>query len=69
MDETLAIQTLQDLIRSLESMGCDTASIRQFFEVGEWLVAFEGVEMVYGDVVADVEAQAKIARLRDYFAD
>lgn len=69
MDETLAIQTLEELIRSLEGMGRDTAAIRQFFDVGEWLVAFEGVEMVYGDIAADADAQAKIAWLRAYFDD
>jgi hypothetical protein len=69
MEEKFAIQTLEDLIRSLDGMGRDTASIRQFFDVGEWLIAFEGIEVAYGEVAADADAQAKIAWLRAYFDD
>lgn len=46
-----AIQTLEDLILQLEQLGHDTSSIRQFFAVGEWLIAFEGVEIALSKIV------------------
>jgi hypothetical protein len=47
MTENDMIDKLEKIILNLEQRGLDTNSIKQFFDVGEWLIAFEGVEKIY----------------------
>ncbi|UHS59542.1 hypothetical protein [Agrobacterium vaccinii] len=67
-DGVAAIQTLEDLILQLEQLGHDTSSIRQFFAVGEWLIAFEGVEIAYSKLSIDGETREKMISLDQYFS-
>lgn len=67
-DGVAAIQTLEDLILQLEQLGHDTSSIRQFFAVGEWLIAFEGVKIAYSKLSVDNETREKMISLDQYFS-
>jgi hypothetical protein len=69
MDERAAIQILNELIVHLDDEGEDTSSIRQFFDVGEWLVAFEGIEAAFSGMPPDDDTQKKIRLLERYFSD
>jgi len=68
MEEKAAIQTLEDLIIKLEGAGDDTSSIRQFFDVGEWLIAFEGLEIAYSKLPEDNETREKMMSFDKYFS-
>ncbi len=68
VDGVAAIQTLEDLILQLEKLGHDTSPIRQFFAVGEWLIAFEGVEIAYSKLSVDNETREKMISLDQYFS-
>lgn len=48
--DTVAIIKLEDLIRGLGDDGRDISAIGHFFEVGEWLIAFEGVENAFSNI-------------------
>ncbi len=67
-DGVAAIQTLEDLTLQLEQLGHDTSSIRQFFAVGEWLIAFEGLEIAYSKLSIDGETREKMISLDQYFS-
>ena len=67
-DGVAAIQTLEDLILQLEKLGHDTSPIRQLFAVGEWLIAFEGVEISYSKLSVDNETREKMISLDQYFS-
>jgi len=67
MDEHEAIAKIEGLMQKLELGGYDVSTIRHFFDVGEWLMALEGIENVYADLIPDHEAQTDINALRDYF--
>lgn len=67
--DTVAIIKLEELIRRLGDDGRDNSAIGQFFEVGEWLIAFEGVENAFSNIPLDNETRDKLLWLRGYFGD
>ena len=66
MDEPEAIDKTERLMQKLELGGHDVSSIRRFFDAGEWLIAFEGIENLRSDLTS--EAQTDISFLRNYFS-
>lgn len=69
MEEREAILKIEKLMLKLEVAGCDVSSIRHFFEVGEWLIAFEGIENLSSNLKSDSDAQDDINLLQRYFSD
>ncbi len=69
MSDTVAIIKLEELIRRLGDEGRDISAIGHFFEVGEWLIAFEGVENAFSKIPLDNETRDKLLWLREYFGD
>jgi hypothetical protein len=67
MDERRMIETLEYLEKAIAEKGHDTASIRRFLDVGEWLIAFEGIENFKRFDVFIKSDVAMIDSLRDYF--
>lgn len=45
-DELSAINALERQIAYLDRCAYDTRSIKHFFEVGEWLISFKGIENI-----------------------
>ncbi len=68
MNETKAIDKIERLMQRLELEGHDVSSIRHFFDAGEWLIAFEGIENLKSNLTCDHEAGRDINSLRDYFS-
>jgi hypothetical protein len=69
MEERAAIRKLNELIVNLDDRGEDTSLTRRFFDVGEWLLAFEGIETAFSGMSLDDDTQEKIKLLERYFAD
>ncbi|TDK31272.1 hypothetical protein E2F50_20235 [Rhizobium deserti] len=67
--ETVVIIKLDELIRRLRDDGKDISAIGQFFDVGEWLIAFEGIENAFSETPIDDETGDKIQWLKAYFAN
>lgn len=70
MIETQMIPKLEHVIRTLGNRGLDTSSCKRFFDVGEWLISFEGVEnLVNANGIVDESILADYRELTAYFAD
>ncbi|MEB2844816.1 hypothetical protein GAO09_01420 [Rhizobiales bacterium RZME27] len=65
LTEDEAIAGIERLTSALEQRSLETRSIRQFFNVGEWLLAFEGLEAC-ATYFTDAERN-ELAALKDYF--
>lgn len=68
MTEHEMIDTLEWLIARSRDEGHETGSIQQLFDVGEWLIAFEGVmALAEADPPLRAELAGEIDRLDRYF--
>ncbi len=65
LSEYEAIAAIERLMSALEQRSLKTEMIRQFFNVGEWLLAFEGLEACTA-YFTDAE-KSELAALKDYF--
>ena len=68
MTEAEMIRILQRQLELLQSAGFDTAGDRQFFDVGEWLLAFEGV-YVGNQRLPGLLDQSEVNALGAYFGE
>lgn len=65
LSEDESIAAIERLISALDQRSLKTETIRQFFNVGEWLLAFEGLE-ASAAYFTDAE-KSELAALKDYF--
>lgn len=66
MTEDDMIAALETCVEQLEAAGQNTASVDQFLDVGEWLLAFEGLYVAHLDR-PDLFDSQQIADLISYF--
>lgn len=66
MTESEMINSLEQHLKSYASSGIDVSSALQFFAVGEWLLAFEGLYIVSAKS-GRTFAEAELSPLIEYF--
>lgn len=67
LDEEISIKMMEALISVLDAKGYPTDTIRSFFEVGEWLLAFEGLQNAQKAGAFNGETYETISMLEAYF--
>jgi hypothetical protein len=64
------ITELQAVMQNMRELGLTTARMQHFFDVGEWLICFEGAWMlVQDDPDHALKSNASYLALEAYFAD
>ncbi len=66
MTEDDMIEALETCLERLDDAGISTASVDQFMDVGEWLLAFEGLYVTFLERPELLEERV-VSDLIDYF--
>ncbi len=67
MNESEMIIKLESAIRKMRKEGINTESIERFFNVGEWLIALEGVENILSNNRINDDLVNEYIELKNYF--
>jgi hypothetical protein len=68
MTEIEMIEKQEELIKKFEILGYDMSTSWRFFNVGEWLICFEGIELAAeNEPINDEAINSDINDVRNYF--